>query len=155
MDTVLAALIALLGSQSFQLREAASQALAQLDWLAAAQIEQATLSRDPEVAWRAERLASKYRLRWLDHVIAQAAPLPWLDALPRSFPDRDLVVGSFLGVPCLSQEPGPYPQYRAATRAWLQHEVCRGMARQEILRLLQVMAERCKYWERYGNYPLD
>jgi hypothetical protein len=155
MDIVLAALIAFLGSGSFQVREAASQALAQLDGMAEVHIELATHSRDPEVAWRAERLASKYRLTWLDQVLEQTAPVPWIDALPWSYPNRDSIVTSYLGVPCPSQEVGPYPQYRTATRAWLQQEICGGMSRQEIVRILKVMAERCKHWQRHGQFPPD
>lgn len=155
MDLLFSLLIALLGHNDFQTREAATLALSHLGRKAELHLEIAAGSKDPEVRHRALNLVIPLRLKWLDAHLKERPTLPWLDSLPLDYPERAAVISNFFQSrePANDRDDEPHRGYRAATRAYLKFLIADGVSRGDVLELLRKMDERCPAWQ--GNRWTD
>ncbi len=140
MNLFLAALLSLLGSDSWQMREAAADALVRLGPAAVLHLELAAASPDPEIRSRAERLLLPWYRAWLEQTLAQLPLLPYIDALPRDWPGRAGIIGAYVFTEENegTAEDATCP-YRTATAAWLRDQIGCRMRPAQIAKLLPLM----------------
>jgi hypothetical protein len=144
-------LLSLLGDPRFPVRQAAEAALESPAYCCCLPlIEAAARSPDPEVAFRAGRLAELHRTALIDGWLAAQKPLPWIDSLPYDYPDRDTIVSTWLQ-PSGSGD-GDWPAWRSATGDWLRSRIMAGANWAEMAGVLAVMRARCEFWKANNRY---
>ena len=146
----LAILALLLGSDNFFMRERAEECLQSLWPLSCPTMMAARDSKDPEVAFRANRVLdsrSAYGSCDTALLIGSFVGLPYSDSMPGLMLWQQLDEArtklTALGVPC----GGPlHWDYRYATKLWLEAGPC------DII-TLSVMQIRSAFWDANGRYP--
>lgn len=100
-----------------------------------------------EVHRRVENLIKKW-----DSFTTEYGNIPWIDALPNNFPDRQRIMSEYLGKAsgCYGND---YPQYRLATSLWLQDLKSQGWWMSCIWRLQEEMIPNEKFWKQNGRFP--
>lgn len=156
IQPAVAELVTDLGHDDFHRREAATQALAALGPFSFPFLDAALDCPDAEVAVRARRLLLDAWLRCSDPLVMPTSYplLPCLDALPEDFPERPLVIDSYLRLARLriiATGNPEWPDYREATRLWVRDQVIAGQRSGAVRQLLDRMAEKEKLWQRRSN----
>jgi hypothetical protein len=105
MDPTHLLLVALLGSPSFDTREAAEQALSRQGGAAWAVLQLAALSPDAVVRLRAGRLSVEAVAAGWEAWAQRHAPFPWIDALPLDYPGRCAAIQNYRSI--VQSTPGP------------------------------------------------
>jgi hypothetical protein len=154
--------IAQLGSPSYSKREQATQALTQLAPLIVPYLESAKAHRDTETARRAKLILAGYYELAAARFTEKARPtryprLPWLDMLPRDYPDRTAIVEYFV---TQARErigrkgPPDWEDYRLATQLYLHHLFLNQQPLDGAIELLDRMATSEEKWitENGKNY---
>lgn len=148
-------LIAQLGDDSFSVRQDASAQLASLGTPAHRLLMSAKLtSDDPEVRHRAGGILEDWRSAYRP---TKRAITPWLDSLPDDYPDKQAILTRMLkeargGVDWsgydYDSEVQDWPIYRTATDLFVDQLIAAGRSKKEIIRLLDLMADReARYWK--------
>lgn len=164
-------LILLLGSNSFQIREAAQLAL-ENDPSCIMAVWDSQQHKDPEIAMRCQRILihnSEYRSileKWQFYCFLQefkaealrsfpAMRLPYIDALPPEVEDRWDLISRYRAAGFNFPEffIAPYESDRGATAAWLFDELNRGKTKEDLLPILNKMQERSNYYDQHKCFP--
>lgn len=149
-------LIAQLGDDSFLIRQNASARLADLGRPAHRLLMVAKItSDDPEVRYRAGGILEDWRSSY--RPTKKGVLTPWLDSLPDDYPDKQAIVSRLVreargGVDWsgydYDSEVQDWPVYRTATDLFVDHLIAAGKSKKDIIRLLDLMAEReARYWK--------
>lgn len=144
-------LISLLGSPDYRARDAAEDGLVAMGEQALPHLLLgARWDGDPEIRLRCSRIIDLIRHSALDRLLARHHPVPWIDALPLDYPDRESVISLYLGA-ATGHDGGPdYPRYRDATRVFMRDRLDAGVGYAELWQLLGRMVERAKMWTGSG-----
>lgn len=144
MDLWTPVLIALLSHQSFDIREAAEQALVDRGPSIQPFLSAGLKHRDAEIARRCWKVWEKnrgYVINWDD-----VASFPWIDSLPMNWPGRESILNNYL---IHRGADNDWIGYRQATWDFLRRI---DLPFNEIMDLLKVMREREGYWRMNGHY---
>jgi hypothetical protein len=146
--SILAALVACLGSPSWHTREAAHHALAARPD-AVPTLRAACCSKCPEIAGRASQILKVHYHANADRLTAQITQWPWLDAMSWGHPDRDCILSLYLEKGRKSVGWGHAPDwidYSTATRLYVR-DLYRGGASPETVRaMLEQMHKNQMDW---------
>lgn len=137
-----------LGAPSFTTREASSTHLQSLPACHVyPYLDAFARHPDPEVRRRVHVLRAQHADALADCVLGPE-PAPWLDALPRDYPNRWEAIHTYLNVPGADRHRvGDHPGYRAATALWLRDRIADGLPLDEAADLLGRMRARCPLWQ--------
>jgi hypothetical protein len=147
-------LIAQLGSPSYQKRELAMQSLHQMAPLILPYLESARLHKDVEIARRSELVLVSYYEQAAAQFTKKARPsrwpcLPWIDMLPKDYPDRTLIVEYFLAQArdkVGRKGPPDWDDYRLATELYLNYLFQKQHKLDDAIDLLDRMAGAEEKW---------
>jgi hypothetical protein len=155
-------LIAQMGSPSYYKRQQAMQALDQLAPLVVPYLKSGQQHPDVEVARRSEILLASYYEQAAAHFMTKAKPtkwpcLPWIDMLPKDYPDRALIVEYFLAQArdkVGRKGPPDWDDYRTATELYLHYLFVNQNSLDHAIQLLDQMAGQEEKWiaENGKNY---
>lgn len=145
-DIFVAGSIPQLGHESFQLREKATSQIKKAVPFGYGLVKSATKSKDLETAQRAKYLCLPTDLLIVDIVSRSTKPtsypcLPWIN------PDilNKININRYLNMAPADSEckefPGPYANWRCATKFWLKDFYSQGGSRVEAIKLLDDMVE--------------
>ena len=148
-----------LGSDRFADRQKAHKKLMSMKERPIQLLSMCQQHRDAEIAYRSNQLLKEqYRLivpSWVKKV-------PWIDCLPKDFPNRDEVLyDSYLkhGWPRFGEEwNGQDDTLRAATQDFAECLLLQGWSQIEVFDVLVAMAKNEEQWHSIGgryNYPPD
>lgn len=144
-----------MGSNEWREREKASAALAKMDERAIPLLRMAvSYNTDAEIRARARRLVSRYEnsLRPSD----KDAKMPWIECLPKDWPDRDKLIekthGELDHPPWCEGYTGEDPvACRYATHDLVVELSRKGWSRKQVVKILDDMVENEKQWEMQGG----
>lgn len=152
-----------LGSPSFRTREASGSILEHLGGFAVPSLTVAAEHPDAEIAHSSKRLLGLVDARWrhekctnLAATLGIVGKWPYIDALPLNYPNRCEVISLIHtakiepqdGQPIFDGQREIWPQYRAASRLFLQQEMMNGVGIDELRKLVIVLRRRSNYYER-------
>ena len=152
-EVPIAHLINQLGDEQFVVRERAMRALEALGVEALPALEAARFHPNPEVARRADVLVERY------YAVkpTQYDFLPWIDMLPTDYPNRQVVIDTYLTQARTTGDwwrwtPG-WPDYRYATYLLTRDLLKAGQTRAQVVALLDRMAANELNWLRQRHQP--
>lgn len=147
---LLAALLSLLGHEDYATREKASEALARAGLAAEPVLLVGSRCPDAEVKARCRALLARLARERLDADLASLRAglagkgydaWPWIDSLPPE--NRPWAVSHYLACSTAPVRGAPdWPEYREATRLWVQDSLAAGEPKAVLEALLAEMVER-------------
>ncbi len=152
VQIVIASIIAALGANDYRKRELATLQLERLCPAAVAQLQAARQHEDMEIALRAGRILERYA-----KVRPATGPMPWLDMLPKDWPDRAGTISRYLDRVGRSGYHTGWPEYREATCLLVRDLMLeQGWSRERVIRLLARMHASEREWHKsnpWSFYP--
>ena len=139
-------LFALLGSQRWEVREAASEMLSTMP-APVFHLEALRLHPDAEVRLRVQRLREQHIDALLEMVLGSERA-PWIDSLPKNLVDRDSIIHVWLGaLGCGRYRTGEFPVYSGATACWLRSQLEDGLSVTDGRKMVRRMRDREPFWK--------
>lgn len=141
-------LITQLGSPSWVQRETAHKSLQKCLHVAAPYLKAGKKHADAEVASRCGQLFEAWAWETAQDLRADGWPVvPWIDSLPKNYPDREGIIDGYLGERSGDRyQPPDWPAYRLSTTVWLFQELKTGKSVSELRELLNQMADYEAGW---------
>lgn len=147
---LIAVLFLMLGDSSHAARESASTHLQALPvWHVCSHLDTFARHPDPEVRRRVQALREQHAEALTLLVLGDGAGgLPWIDSLPRDYPDRWQIIHGYLNAAGGDRyRVGEFPTYRSATAVWLRDRIADGMTLGDARALLGKMRARMPAWQ--------
>ena len=151
LETILAALIAGLGSNDYRIRDACQWTLSRLPASQPA-ISAALKSNDPEIRRRADQICLAHVQRIESVLFSQFEKVPFLDSIPDAI-QRDKMMHEYF--PHDFEYEPELGAYRRGTRHMVRGLLLDGIPTAEIIKLLTIMDERTRQWEQGEGYKND
>lgn len=155
LSCLLSCLVSQLGNPSFPMREKSHAALSRLLPLSLPALQQATRSDDVETAVRAGQLVKWHYQDTAHDKAAKAKPkdypyLPWIDRLPKGYPDRQAVIYYWLAQVRIQGNYGGgaphWEDYRLATRLFIEELYADPLTAGKVQSLLDGMVKSEILW---------
>jgi hypothetical protein len=148
MNTALVlALIVHLGHDDFKTRELATSKLEAILPVAGPYLLKTQSHKNSEIAVRSTYLYQKWACTVAKEIKPTKWPhLPWIDSLPKDYPDRSQLIETYLNMSEDANQPPTWLKYRTATKHFVCDLVKDGKVISEVRKMLDAMVQNEKSW---------